>query len=79
MRRAPPGNPSWIGLHAQGPAFSTSGLHVRGNPARGYWDVEGMHRAGSTNLSYDARPGASSIHAWWSDDEKAGGHFPLRL
>ena len=62
-------------LHAQGPAFSTSGLHVRGNPARGYWDVEGMHRAGSTNLSYDARPGASSIHAWWSDDEKEVGIF----
>ena len=62
-------------LHAQGPAFSTSGLHVRGNPARGYWDVEGMHRAGSTNLSYDARPGASSIHAWWSDDEEEVGIF----
>lgn len=62
-------------LQAQGPAFSTEGLRVRGNPAQGYWDVEGMRRAGSTSVHFDTQPGAPVTHAWWGDDEKEVGIF----
>ena len=62
-------------LQAQGPAFSSPGLRAHSRDARTYWDVEGMRKAGSTDIRPDTRPGASSVHAWWDDNEKEVGVF----
>ena len=62
-------------LQAQGSIFSTPGFHARGYEPRTYWDVEGMRKAGSTSIRLDTRPGASSIHAWWDDNENEVGAF----
>ncbi|HEY5070820.1 MAG TPA: FAD-binding oxidoreductase [Caulobacteraceae bacterium] len=44
-------------------------------PARGWWDAQGLHRAGSTSMIFDDRPGAPPIHAWWAGDQDQVGAF----
>lgn len=63
---------SWIA--AQGSAYSTT-PYIKSDRAGGYWDVEAMRRAGSHSIRFDDRPGASPIHAWWTDDSDQVGAF----
>jgi FAD/FMN-containing dehydrogenase len=48
---------------------------VYADAARGWWDVEGMRKAGSDSMHYDERPGAPPTHGWWSGDQEQVGAY----
>ncbi|MGH6829517.1 MAG: FAD-binding protein [Rhizomicrobium sp.] len=64
---------SWIAQ--QGPRYSLAAPHIGSSPPRGYWDVEGMRRAGSHAIKLDDRAAANPIHGWWTGDEGQVGAF----